>query len=122
AFSCVKHKNRMTVYGYARVSSESQSSTAQVAQLKAAGCQREISGARADRKQLVRLLAELNDGDTVVVTRLDRLPRSTRGLLAALPAIGAAHATFRSLHDIWSDTPTPAGRATFTGRGRLAEV
>jgi DNA invertase Pin-like site-specific DNA recombinase len=45
----------MTVYGYARVSSEGQSLTAQVAELKAAGCQREISRARADRKQLARL-------------------------------------------------------------------
>ena len=51
----------MMVYGYARVSSEGQSLTAQVAELKAAGCQRvfqeKISGARADRKQLARLLA-----------------------------------------------------------------
>src|SRR6516162_4659389 len=51
----------MTVYGYARVSSEGQSLTAQVAELKAAGCERvfqeKISGARADRKQLARLLA-----------------------------------------------------------------
>ena len=58
----------MTVYGYARVSSEGQSLTAQVAELKAAGCQRvfqeKISGARADRKQLARLLAELDDADT----------------------------------------------------------
>ena len=64
----------MTVYGYARVTSEEQSLTAQVAELKAAGCERvfqeKISGARADRKQLSRLLAELNDGDTVIVTRL----------------------------------------------------
>ena len=64
----------MTVYGYARVSSEGQSLTAQVAELKAAGCERvfqeKISDARADRKQLSRLLAELDDGDTVIVTRL----------------------------------------------------
>jgi DNA invertase Pin-like site-specific DNA recombinase len=111
----------MTVYGYARVSSESQSSTAQVAELKAAGCQREISGARADRKQLVRLLAELNDGDTVVVTRLDRLARSTRDLLNALAAIGAANATFRSLHDVWADTTTARGRLISTVLGGLAE-
>src|SRR5262245_343606 len=81
----------MTVYGYARVSTEGQSLTAQVAELKAAGCQRvfqeKIGGARADRKQLARLLAELDDGDTVIVTRLDRLARSTRDLLNTLAAI-----------------------------------
>ena len=92
-----------------------------MAELKAAGCQREISGARADRKQLVRLLAELNDGDTVVVTRLDRLARSTRDLLNALAAIGAANATFRSLHDVWADTTTARGRLISTVLGGLAE-
>jgi DNA invertase Pin-like site-specific DNA recombinase len=69
------------VYGYARVSTEGQSLTAQVAELTAAGCQRvfqeKISGARSDRRQLARLLAELDDGDTVIVTRLDRPARST---------------------------------------------
>ena len=58
--------------------------TALKTELKAAGCQRvfqeKINGARSDRKQLARLLAELDDGDVVIVTRLDRLARSTRGL------------------------------------------
>ena len=115
----------MTVYGYARVSSEGQSLTAQVAELNAAGCQRvfqeKISGARADRKQLARLLAELDDADTVIVTRLDRLARSTRDLLNTLAAIGAANATFRSLHDAWADTTTPHGRLILTVFGGLAE-
>src|SRR5215831_1276254 len=95
----------MTVYGYARV----------------AGCPREINDARADRKQLVWLLAELDDGDTVVVTRLDRLARSTRDLLNALAAIGAVNATFRSLHDAWADTTTAHGRLILTVLGGLAE-
>ncbi len=93
----------MTVYGYARVSSERQSLTAQVAELKAAGCQRvfreKISGARTDRKELARLLAELYDGDAVIVTRLERLARSNRDLLNTLAAVGEAGATFKSLHD-----------------------
>jgi DNA invertase Pin-like site-specific DNA recombinase len=79
-----------------------------VAELNAASCQRvfqeKISGARSDRKQLARLLAGLDDGDTVIVTRLDRLARSTRDLLNTLAAIGAANATFGSLHDAWADT------------------
>jgi DNA invertase Pin-like site-specific DNA recombinase len=81
-------------------------------ELKAAGCQRifqeKISGARADRKQLARLLTELDDGD-MVVTRLARLARSTRDLLNTLAAIGAANATFRSLHDAWATRPRRMG-------------
>jgi DNA invertase Pin-like site-specific DNA recombinase len=93
-------------------------------ELKAAGCQRifqeKISGARADRKQLARLLTELDDGD-MVVTRLARLARSTRDLLNTLAAIGAANATFRSLHDAWADTTTPHGQLILTVLGGLAE-
>ena len=115
----------MTVYGYARVSTEGQSLTAQVNELKAAGCQRvnqeKISGARSDRKQLAPLLAELDDGDTVIVTRLDRLARSTRDRLNTLAAIGAANAMCRSPHDAWADTTTPHGRLILTVLGGLAE-
>jgi DNA invertase Pin-like site-specific DNA recombinase len=120
-----KMDSGMTVYGYARVSTEGQSLSAQVAELKAAGCQRvfreKINGARSDRKQLARLLAELDDGGTVIVTRLDRLARSTRDLLNTLDAIGTANATFRLLHDAWADTTTPHGRLILTVLGGLAE-
>jgi DNA invertase Pin-like site-specific DNA recombinase len=96
-----------------------------VAELKAAGCQRvfqeKIRGARSDRKQLARLLAELVDGDTVGVTRLDRLARWTRDLLNTMAAIVAANATFRSLHDAWADTTTPHGRLILTVLGGLAD-
>jgi predicted site-specific integrase-resolvase len=68
-------------YGYARVSTDGQSVEAQVGQLTKAGCKkvfREVaSGAKTDRAQLRRLLALLNAGDVVTVTRLDRLARST---------------------------------------------
>jgi DNA invertase Pin-like site-specific DNA recombinase len=80
-----------------------------------------INGAGSDREQLARLLAELDDGDVVIVTRLDRLARSTRDLLNTLAAIGAAKATFRSLHDAWADTTTPHGRLILTVLGGLAE-
>jgi DNA invertase Pin-like site-specific DNA recombinase len=82
---------------------------------------KKVSGARSDRKQLARLLAGLDDGDTVIVTRLDRLARSTRDLLNPLAAFGAAKATFRSLHDAWADTTTPHGRLILTVLGGLAE-
>jgi DNA invertase Pin-like site-specific DNA recombinase len=74
--------------GYARVSTDGQSLTAQVAELKAAGCteifQEKISGAKTDRKQLAKLISHLGQDDSLVVTRLDRRARSTNYLLNAL--------------------------------------
>ena len=61
------------------------------------------------------------EGDTVVVTRLDRLARSTRDLLNILDAIANAGATFKSLADAWADTTTPHGRLMLTVLGGLAE-
>ena len=85
---CAKWMNVMAIYGYAHVSTDGQSLAAQIAELKAAKCakvfQEKISGARSDRKQLMRLIAVLAKGDVLVVTRLDRLARSTRDLLNLL--------------------------------------
>ena len=76
------------IYGYARVSTDGQSEAAQVRQLRSAGAGkvfREVaSGAKTDRPQLRRLVAEIGPGDVVMVTRLDRLARSTRDLLNIL--------------------------------------
>src|SRR3954454_14987443 len=72
------------MYGYARVSTDGQSVAAQVQQLTAAGCAkvfREVaSGVTTERVQLRRALAKLENGDVLMVTRLDRLARSTRDL------------------------------------------
>ena len=115
----------MTVYGYARVSTDGQSLSAQLAELKAAKCskifQEKISGARSDRKQLTRLMAVLAEGDVLVVTRLDRLARSTRDLLNLLGTIAEKGAGFRSLRDTWADTTTAHGRLMLTVLGGLAE-
>ena len=104
----------MPVCGYARVSTDAQTLDAQLAQLKAAGAEKvfreKVSGARADRPQLARLLRSLAPGDRVLVTRLDRLARSTRDLLNTLAAIADHKAGFRSLNDAWADTTTPHGR------------
>jgi DNA invertase Pin-like site-specific DNA recombinase len=112
-------------YGYARVSTDGQSVDAQVAQLISAGCAkvyREVaSGAKTDRAELLRLIARLDDGDVLVVTRLDRLARSTRDLLNTLAAITGKGAAFRSLGDAWADTSTPHGRLLLTVLGGLAE-
>src|SRR5712692_2638830 len=112
-------------YGYARVSSDGQSVDAQVRQLTKAECKkvfREVaSGAKTDRAQLRRLLDQLDAGDVLMVTRLDRLARSTRDLLNTLAAITGKKAGFRSLADAWADTTTAHGRLMLTVLGGLAE-
>jgi DNA invertase Pin-like site-specific DNA recombinase len=112
-------------YGYARVSTDGQSLDAQVKQLRAAGAEKVFretaSGARADRAQLRRVLDQLDKGDVLTVTRLDRLARSTRDLLNTLAAITSKGAGFRSLHDTWADTTTAHGRLMLTVLGGLAE-
>jgi DNA invertase Pin-like site-specific DNA recombinase len=115
----------MAVYGYARVSTDGQSLSAQLAELKAAKCEKicyeKISGARSDRKQLARLMTVLSKGDILVVTRLDRLARSTRDLLDLLGTIAEKGAGFKSLRDTWADTTTAHGRLMLTVLGGLAE-
>jgi DNA invertase Pin-like site-specific DNA recombinase len=114
-----------TAYGYARVSTDGQSVEAQVRQLTKAGCKRVFrevaSGAKTDRAQLRRLLGQLEAGDVLTVTRLDRLARSTRDLLNTLATITGKKAGFRSLGDTWADTTTSHGRLMLTVLGGLAE-
>ncbi len=113
------------IYGYARVSTDGQSVDAQVRQLTKAGCKkvfREVaSGAKADRSQLRRLLDQLAASDVLMVTRLDRLARSTRDLLNTLAAIADRNAGFRSLGDTWADTTTAHARLMLAVLGGLAE-
>ncbi len=115
----------MATYGYARVSTDGQSLAAQIAQLQATKCvkifREKISGARSDRKQLAALMKALTKGDILVVTRLDRLARSTRDLLNLLAAIAEKGAGFKSLGDSWADTTTAHGRLMLTVLGGLAE-
>jgi DNA invertase Pin-like site-specific DNA recombinase len=115
----------MATFGYARVSTEGQTLDAQLAQLKMAGCAKifreKISGAKAIRPQLGKMIASLERADVVVVTRLDRLARSTRDLLNVLAAIGDKGAAFRSLSDAWADTTSAHGRLMLTVLGGLAE-
>jgi DNA invertase Pin-like site-specific DNA recombinase len=115
----------MTIYGYARVSTDGQTLAAQDAKLHAAGCAKvyseKVSGAQTDRAELAKLLKRLDEGDVLVVTRLDRLARSTRDLLNILDTVAKAGAGFRSLADAWADTTTPHGRLMLTVLGGLAE-
>ena len=114
-------------YGYARVSTDGQSVAAQVQALMEAGAEKEnifrekASGADADRRQLKRLLNTLEKGDLLLVTRLDRLARSTRDLLNILARIEEKKAGFRSLGDAWADTTTAHGRLMLVVLAGLAE-
>jgi DNA invertase Pin-like site-specific DNA recombinase len=115
----------MTTFGYARVSTDGQTLAAQDAALVAAGCAKvyaeKASGVKTDRAELRKVVKRLNEGDVLVVTRLDRLARSTRDLLNVLDEIGKRGAGFRSLSDDWANTTTPHGRLMLTVLGGLAE-
>jgi DNA invertase Pin-like site-specific DNA recombinase len=112
------------IIGYARVSTDGQTLDAQQASLKAAGAERifaeKISGAVIDRKALAHAIKALETGDVLLVTRLDRLARSTRDLLNILDQISKAGAKFKSLADAWADTTTPHGELMITILAGLA--
>jgi len=87
------------IIGYARVSTDGQTLDNQQAELRSAGVEKiyseKISGAITDRPTLAKAIGALGNGDVLIVTKLDRLARSTRDLLNTLDAIGKAGATFR---------------------------
>src|ERR1043166_3923242 len=120
-----KEDRNMTTYGYARVSTDGQSLASQDAELHAAGCAKvyaeKISGARSNRPELAKVLKRLDTGDVLIVTRLDRLARSTRDLLNILDDIAKRGAGFKSLHDAWADTTSAHGRLMVTVLAGLAE-
>jgi len=113
------------IIAYARVSTDGQSLESQQSALLAAGAEKifaeKISGVVTDRRQLAKAIAALNEGDVLLVTRLDRLARSTRDLLNVLASISEKGAGFRSLADTWADTTTANGRLMLTILGGLAE-
>ncbi len=110
--------------GYARVSTQDQDNSAQLAALKMAKCKRvyeeTASGGRWDRPELHRLLDQLRPGDVLVVWKLDRLSRSLKDLLTVLEKVQLAGAGFLSLTEA-IDTTTPAGRMMMQIVGSFAE-
>src|SRR5690348_2296286 len=112
--------------GYARVSTYGQILEAQLAQLKAQGCSKiyreKASGAQADRRELLKLLKAIGPGDAVIVTRIDRLARSTFDLFAIVKQIVDAGGQFRSLAELWADTATSTGQLMIAVLGGLADV
>jgi DNA invertase Pin-like site-specific DNA recombinase len=118
--------HRAMNYGYARVSTYGQALDAQLAQLRAQECEKiyreKASGARADRRELQRMLKVLTLGDVVTVTRIDRLARSTFDLFAIIKRIVDAGGQFKSLAEPWADTATSTGRLMIAVLGGLADV
>lgn len=114
----------MTSIGYARVSTSDQSLDGQTDALTKAGCARifteQVSGTRDDRPQLAHALDYVREGDTFVVTRLDRMGRSIKHLLATVDDLGSRGVQFQSLTE-GLDTTTPAGRLLFMIVGAIAE-
>src|SRR6516164_7029258 len=114
--------------GYARVSTYGQTLDSQLEQLRKAGCSSRIiyrekaTGARADRRELNRMLGKLGPGDVVTVTRIDRLARSTFDLFGIIRRILDAKAQFRSLAEPWADTGTSTGGLMIAVLGGLADV
>jgi DNA invertase Pin-like site-specific DNA recombinase len=113
-------------YGYARVSSKGQDYAAQVEALKAAGCERIFSekvSARSTtgRSEFEKLKRALLPGDAIVVTKLDRLARSSRDLHNILYDLNERQCGFVSLGEAWCDTTTDVGRLMMTIMGGIAE-
>lgn len=106
------------IFGYARVSTEGQNLYRQLDALKAAGVdeiiEEKITGTKADRPQLNRLLDKLREGDTILIADLTRLSRSTKDLFALVDKIEKKGANIKSLKESWLDTTTPQGKLMFT--------
>jgi DNA invertase Pin-like site-specific DNA recombinase len=113
------------IVGYARVSTDGQTVDAQHAALKGAGADKvfaeKVSGAKTERRKLQQAIEALGAGDVLLVTRLDRLARSTRDLLNVLASVSEKGAGFKSLADPMIDTTSPHGRLILAVLGALAE-
>lgn len=112
--------------GYARVSTVGQTLDIQIKTLKEYGCHRiyreKASGADASRIELHKLLSRLKEGQIVVVTRLDRLARSTFDLFSIVKIITEKNSQFYSISEPCTDTTTSTGRLMLAVLGGLADV
>ncbi|CAM4005390.1 recombinase family protein [Shewanella aquimarina] len=111
----------MAAIGYARVSTTGQSLDAQLAALSPCDkvFQEKVSGAKDDRPQLTLLLEFVREGDSVVVTKLDRLARNTRHLLEIAEFLAAKKVTLK-IQNLGIDTGTPTGKLMLTMVGAIA--
>ncbi|HUW39414.1 MAG TPA: recombinase family protein [Rectinemataceae bacterium] len=111
--------------GYARVSSEDQNLARQLDALKAAGCENiyaeKVSGANPERLQLKEMLRYIREGDTLVISSLDRLGRSAADLLRIVDTLREKKVELESLKEKL-DTSTPTGRFTLQIFAAVAEL
>jgi DNA invertase Pin-like site-specific DNA recombinase len=114
------------IYGYARVSTDAQDLTGQLAQLKAAGCERvfreKVSGATAERPQLKKLMAAVGPGDMVIIPAVDRLSRDTTDLLVIARDLQKAGAGLRSLAEPVVDTTSDFAEVVLAILGVAAKL
>ena len=114
------------IFGYARVSTDSQDLTSQLAQLKAAGCERvfreKISGATADRPQLRKLMAAISHGDVLIIPAVDRLSRDTTDLLVIARDLQNAGAGLRSIAEPVVDTTSDFAELVLAMLGVAAKL
>src|SRR5271166_1214451 len=119
-------QNRGMIYGYARVSTEAQDLTSQLAQLKAAGCEKvlreKLTGTTADRPQLQKLITKLAHGDVVIIPAVDRLSRDTTDLLIIAREMQKAGAGIRSLAEPFLDTTSDFAEIVFAILGVAAKL
>jgi hypothetical protein len=103
----IEHMDNRLV-GYARVSTDDQTTRQQIDELKAAGCteifEDVISGASTGRAGLDACLDTLNQGDALVVVALDRIGRSTAHVIATVETLGKRGLGFKSLREPMFDT------------------
>ncbi|MBA9071615.1 DNA invertase Pin-like site-specific DNA recombinase [Methylobacterium sp. RAS18] len=122
----IESTDKILSFSYTYVSTVGQTVEVHLAQLGEAGCatiyREKASGAKADRRELQRILKALGPGDEVVVTRIDRLARSTFDLFGIVKRIVDAGARFRSLAEPWANTSNSTGHLTLAVLGGLADV
>jgi DNA invertase Pin-like site-specific DNA recombinase len=114
------------IYGYARVSTAAQEESGQVAQFKAAGCQKvfreKITGTTAERPQLKKLMKALAPADVVIAPAVDRLSRDTTDLLVIARDMQRAGAGIRSLAEPFLDTTSDFAEIIFAILGVAAKL
>lgn len=116
----------MSLIGYARVSTTDQSLAIQRADLKKAGCAsifaEQRTGTSMDRPVLLECLASLIPGNILVVTRIDRLARSTKDLLAIIGDLEDRGVKFRAIHQPGIDTASIYGKFMLQIMAAVAEL
>lgn len=115
----------MTIVAYARVSTGQQDHSTQIARLKAAGAEKVFaekrSGLDSERPELARCLEYVREGDTLIVTKLDRLARSTADLYRIVEGLTRKGVGFKVLDDSAVDTTTRTGKLVMGILALIAE-